>query len=147
EHGYDPTPKEIARLEGSKLGIAVGLDMDAWVEKFMTGTKVFHVAEKVPTIPIDVEPIGEEEAHGEHGHDDHDDHDDHDAHGRADKARPEEAAKAEKKAEPEHEHDHEHKLGAPDPHVWLDPDRMLTAVDEIAGQLAAIDPAGKEAIA
>src|SRR5262245_29084258 len=60
EHGYDPTPKEIARLEGAKLGITVGADMDAWAEKFMTGTKVVRVAEKVPTIPIDVEPIGEE---------------------------------------------------------------------------------------
>src|SRR5262245_47276409 len=110
EHGYDPTPKEIARIEGSKLGIAVGHDMDAWAVKFMTGTKVFRVGEKVPTIPIDVEPIGEEEAHGEHGHDDHDDHDkpappaggsaghddhddhdddhDHDDHGKAGKDKP-----------------------------------------------------------
>lgn len=130
EHGYDPTPKEIARLEGAKLGIAVGADMDAWVEKFMGGTKVVRLAEKVPTRPIDVEPIGEEEAHG---HDDHDKekgeakgHDDHDK-------------------EKAHD-DHDHKLGAPDPHVWLDPDRMLGAVDEIASQLSAIDPAGKDAI-
>jgi zinc transport system substrate-binding protein len=43
--------------------------------------------------------------------------------------------------------DHEHKLGTPDPHIWLDPDRMVGAVDEIASQLSAIDPAGKDAIA
>lgn len=115
EHGYDPTPKEIARLEGAKLGIAVGADMDAWVEKFLGGTKIVRLAEKVPTKPIDVEPIGEEEAHG---------HDDH-----------------------EKDHDHDHKLGAPDPHIWLDPDRMLGAVDEIAAQLSAIDTGGKDAIA
>ena len=134
EHGYEPTPKEIMRLEGSKLGIAVGHDMDGWVEKFMGGAKVFRIAEKVPTMPIDVEPIGEDEAH-EHGHDDHDDHDK--AAGSAAPAPP--------KAEPEPDHDH--KVGAPDPHVWLDPDRMLVAVDEIAAQLVAIDPAGKDAIA
>jgi zinc transport system substrate-binding protein len=190
EHGYDPTPKEIARLEGSKLGIAVGHDMDGWVEKFMGDTKVFRLAEKLPTIPIDLEPIGEDEAHGHEGHeghddhdhdkaprpaggsgepakpagDDHDDHDhdDHDDHGHG-KAAPDKAAKPapDKAAKPapaepapapapapkEDKHEHEHKVGAPDPHVWLDPDRMVGAVDEIAAQLTAIDPAGKDAIA
>jgi ABC-type Zn uptake system ZnuABC Zn-binding protein ZnuA len=115
EHGYDPTPKQIARLEGARLGIAVGHDMDGWAERFMGDTRVIRIAEKVPTIPIDVEPIGEEEA-GEHG--EHGEHDEHD-----------------------------HEAGAPDPHVWLDPDRMIGAVDEIAAQLGAIDPAGKDAIA
>lgn len=112
EHGYDPTPKEIARLEGAKLGITVGLGMDAWAEKFMGDTPVFRVGEKVKTIPIDLAPIGDDDDH------DHDHDKDH----------------------------HEHEVGAPDPHVWLDPDRMAGAVDEIAAQLAAIDPAGKDAI-
>ncbi len=164
EHGYEPTPKEIMRLEGAKLGIAVGHGMDGWVEKFMGETKVIRIAEKVPTIPIDVEPIGEDEAH-EHGHhDDHDDHgkgekhDDHDDHGKGEKhddhgkgekpagsAGP--AAPAAPAAPKAGDHDHDHKVGAPDPHVWLDPSRMLIAVDEIAAQLTAIDPAGKDAIA
>ena len=69
EHGYDPTPKEIARLEGAKLGIAVGLDMDTWVENIMKNAggvpKMLRVGDKVPTIPIDVEPI-EPEEHSEH---------------------------------------------------------------------------------
>src|SRR5512134_3516592 len=98
EHGYDATPKEIARLDGTKLGFAVGLDMDGWVENIMTtagGPRIVRIGDKVPTIPIDVEPIGEDEAHeGEHHDDEHhegsgsagsgsgaakkDDHDDHD---------------------------------------------------------------------
>lgn len=132
EHGYDPTPKEIVRLEGAKLGIAVGHGMDAWVEKFMSGTPVFRIAEKLPTMPIDVEPISEEEAHDlgdqDRGDDDDDDHAGHDHAG--------------------HDHaGHAHKTGAPDPHVWLDPDRMVAAVDEIAAQLTALDPAGKDALA
>ena len=124
EHGYDPTPQEIAELHGAKLGIAVGLDMDGWVESIMKSANsatVFRLGEKLPTIPIDVEPITEEEAHAhedEHGHDDHG-HDDH-GHG---------------------------AKGAPDPHVWLDPQRMVTAVDLIAAQLATVDPAGKEQFA
>src|SRR5687768_5086804 len=35
EHAYEATPKEIAKLEGASLGIAVGLEMDAWVESLM----------------------------------------------------------------------------------------------------------------
>jgi zinc transport system substrate-binding protein len=119
EHGYDPTPKEIARLEGAKLGITVGLGMDVWAEKFMGDTKLVRIGEKVKTIPISLAPIEDEEG--------------------------EAAAKADKAHHEEHEHEHE--VGAPDPHVWLDPDRMAGVVDEIAAQLAAIDPAGKDAIA
>jgi zinc transport system substrate-binding protein len=93
EHDHDPTPKEIARLEGARLGIVVGHGLDGWAEKLMGDTRVVRIAEQVPTIPID------------------------------------------------------HARGAPDPHVWLDPDRMIGAVDAIAAELAAIDPAGKDAIA
>src|SRR5688500_17299114 len=35
EHGHAPTPKAIAKLEGAKLGIAVGLARDGWVEHIM----------------------------------------------------------------------------------------------------------------
>src|SRR5687767_12995549 len=121
EHGYDPSPQEMAELHGAKLGIAVGLDMDGWVESIMKSAKsaaVFRLGEKLPTIPIDVETITEEEAgHDEHGHDDHG-HDDHADHAHAGK-------------------------GAPDPHVWLDPQLMQQGVDLIAAQLATIDPEGK----
>ena len=129
EHGYDPTPQEIARLDGAKLSIAVGLDMDGWLESIMKSAKiasVYRIGEKLPTMPIEVEPIGEED------HDEHHDgsagsgekHEDHDAHD-------------------EHEHEH-HGKGAPDPHVWLDPVIMQQGVDLIAEQLALVDPAGKE---
>ena len=119
EHGYDPTPQEMAALHNAKLGIAVGLDMDGWVESIMKSAKsasVFRLGEKLPTIPIDVEPITEEEAghaHDEHGHEGHDEH----AHG---------------------------AKGAPDPHVWLDPQLMQKGADLIAEQLATVDPAGKD---
>jgi ABC-type Zn uptake system ZnuABC Zn-binding protein ZnuA len=150
EHGYDPTPQEIAKLSSAKLGIAVELEMDGWVEGIMRSAgsaKLVRLGEKVPTIPIDVEPIGEGEEHeGEHHEDEHegekhDDHD-HDKKPAADKAPEPSAAKPEAKPEPEH---HDHEKGAPDPHVWLDPDRMVGAVDLIVVELTAIDPAGKDA--
>jgi zinc transport system substrate-binding protein len=132
EHGFDPTPKEIARLEGAKLGFAIGLDMDGWVESIMRsaggGTKLVRVGEKVSTMPIDVEPIGDEPEHDAHDGDNHDD--DHDKH--------DDEAPGPGKAE-----HHDHKLGAADPHVWLDPERMAAIVDVITAELVTIDPDGK----
>lgn len=53
---------------------------------------------------------------------------------------------------PEEEHTHEvgsgdpladeHEHGTLDPHFWLDPTRMPALVDDVAGTLAEIDPAG-----
>src|SRR5688572_1736689 len=129
EHGYDPAPKEIARLEGAKLGFAVGLDLDGWVENIIRtagGAKVVRLGDKVKTIPIDVEPISEEEAA----------HDDHDAHEAAGSAKPQD----------EHEHHHA-EVGRPDPHFWLDPTLAASVVDHVADELASIDPAGKDVFA
>jgi zinc transport system substrate-binding protein len=133
EHGYDPTPKEIAALSGAKLGIAVGLDMDTWVENIMKNAggvpKMLRVGEKVKTIPINVEPIEPEEHAEHHG-------EEHHAEGSGEEHH--------EGAGEEHHDEHEHKLGAPDPHVWMDPQRMSSIVDAIAGELAAIDPDGKQ---
>lgn len=126
EHGFDPAPKDIARLEGAKLGIAVGLDMDTWVEDVMKTAggvpRMLRVGERVKTIPIDVEPIDEGEPPAEEGaaaeeHGELEDHEDH--------------------------ADHAHVVGAPDPHVWMDPQRMIAITDAIAGELAVLDPGGK----
>lgn len=104
EHGYDPSPKQIARLSGAKLGIAVGLDLDTWALDVMKQAggvpTLLRVGDTVPTIPIRFE----------HDH----------AHG----------------------HEHGHAIGAPDPHVWLDPQRMATITRAIAAELAALDPDG-----
>lgn len=116
EHGYDPTPKEIARLEGTKLAISIGLDMDTWIEKIMAGgassAKRVRVGEKVKTIPVAMEHVGDEEAH------------------KGDKVP-----------------DNDPEVGAPDPHVWLDPDRMAGMADAITAELALLDPAGKDTYA
>jgi zinc transport system substrate-binding protein len=121
EHAFDPTPKEIARLSGTKLAIAVGLDLDAWIENVMktagSHPKVLRVGDKVQTIPIEIEPI--------------------EPPGPATAAHDPEADSAERE-----DHD-DHALGAPDPHVWMDPERMIAIADAIAEELASIDPAGK----
>jgi zinc transport system substrate-binding protein len=129
EHGYDPTPKEVARFEGARLGIAVGLGMDGWVEQVIRsaggGARIVHLGDHVPTIAIDLEPIGEPEDH-------HDDHDDGDHDGDKDG---------------DHDDHHHHGAGAPDPHFWMDPQRMSRAVDAIVAELTTLDPEGKAVFA
>jgi zinc transport system substrate-binding protein len=71
EHAYDPTPKEIARLEGARLGFAVGLDLDGWLESIMRtagGAKIVRLGEGVETIPIELQSIEMEHDH-DHDHD------------------------------------------------------------------------------
>jgi zinc transport system substrate-binding protein len=115
EHAYDPTPKEMQRLAGAKLGIEVGLDMDTWLERVVksaAGDDVTFVqlGPAVKPLPMGKEALGDEAA---------------------DEARA--------GAEDEHHH------GALDPHFWLDPQRMIKAVDVIVTAFARIDPQGAEA--
>jgi zinc transport system substrate-binding protein len=115
EHGYDPTPKEIAKLDGVKLGLCVGLDMDLWADQILKSAgaaTIVHLGDKVATIPVTQEHVGDEEAH---------------------------------KGDTEKDNDPE--VGAPDPHYWLDPSRMIGVTDQIAAQLTALDPAGKDVYA
>ena len=106
EHSYDPSPREIEALEGSTLGLAVGLDMDTWIENILKNVgnpTVVHLGDKVKTMPINTTPIG---------------------------------------ADPD-DHDPDEVIGAPDPHVWMDPERMATMADAITAELDKLDPAGK----
>jgi zinc transport system substrate-binding protein len=112
EHTFDPTPKEIEEVSKAKLGVMVGLGLDPWMEKLMKEAapkaRVLKVGDRVPTIAIAGEAVGEEEAHA--------------------------AAK-------DKDDDHDHEKGAPDPHVWLDPERARLIVKQIAEELGRADAA------
>lgn len=115
EHSFDPTPRDIEAASRAKVAVMVGLGLDPWMEKLMTdaapSARILKVGDRVPTLTIKDESIGDEEA---------------------DKAR---AATAGKE---EHE---EHDKGAPDPHVWLDPERARLIVRAIAEELGRADSA------
>lgn len=116
EHSFDPTPKDIETASKAKLGVMVGLNLDPWMEKLLKdaapSAKVLKVGDRVPTLTIKDDPIGADE---------HDDHD-HEGHG-------------------DHDDDHDHAKGAPDPHVWLDPQRAQLIVRAIAEELGRVDSA------
>jgi zinc transport system substrate-binding protein len=115
EHSFDPTPKDIEAASRAKVAVMVGLGLDPWMEKLMKSAapsaRILKVGDRVPTLTIKDDPIGDEEA---------------------DKAR-EELGKKD-------DHDeHEHEKGAIDPHCWLDPERARLIVRAIAEELGKAD--------
>jgi zinc transport system substrate-binding protein len=78
EHHFDPTPKEVEQAAASRLGVMIGLGLDPWMEKLMKdaapGARILKVGERVPTLQVRQEALGEEEAHAA-GKDEDDDHD------------------------------------------------------------------------
>jgi zinc transport system substrate-binding protein len=78
EHHFDPTPKEVEQVASAKLGVMVGLGLDPWMEKLMKDAapkaRVLKVGDRVPTITIKHEMVGDEEAHKGEKDDDDDEH-------------------------------------------------------------------------
>jgi zinc transport system substrate-binding protein len=124
EHSFDPTPKDVETASKAKVAVMVGLGLDPWMEKLMSGAapkaRIVKVGDRVPTLNIKDDPLGDEEA---------------------DKAR-EAAAKAGQKVDSTEglgEHGSPHEKGATDPHVWLDPERMRLIVRAVAEELGKAD--------
>jgi ABC-type Zn uptake system ZnuABC Zn-binding protein ZnuA len=112
EHSFDPTPREMARVADSRLGLSVGFEMDAWLERIVRGAAgsdvtIVQVGPRVGPRTMHSEEIGEEAA---------------------DEARD--------GGEEEHHH------GPTDPHFWLDPLKMQSAVEVMVEAFSALDPAG-----
>jgi zinc transport system substrate-binding protein len=76
EHTFDPTPHEIEEVAKSKLGVMVGLGLDPWMEKMMKDAaptaRVLKVGDRVPTLTVKDDPLGDEEAHAVQPEEDHD---------------------------------------------------------------------------
>jgi zinc transport system substrate-binding protein len=75
EHHFDPTPHEIEEVAGAKLGVMVGLGLDPWMEALLHDAaplaRLLKVGDRVPTIPIKANHVGDKEAHANMP-DDHD---------------------------------------------------------------------------
>jgi zinc transport system substrate-binding protein len=153
EHSYDPTPKEMAQVAKSKLGLSVGLGMDGWLEKIVRGAAgndvpIMQLGPKANPRKMTAEEVGEEaieaaeEQKDKPAKDDHHDHDEKKGeHHDHDEKKGEHHDHDEKKGDHEHEHHHH---GAEDPHFWLDPVRMKAVVPTIVEAFEKIDAAGAE---
>jgi zinc/manganese transport system substrate-binding protein len=112
-HAFEPSVQDADTLRGADLVVTNGLGLEEGLHDAL------HTAEEdgvtVLEVGPDLSPL--DAAHDEEGHD-------------------EEEHDAEAHEEESHEgHDH----GDIDPHVWMDPDRVATAVPLIADALASVD--------
>ncbi len=120
-HSYEPTPRDILKIQNCDLFIYVGGENDEWVEEILESidTGKFRMLRLIDC----VDTVNEEHVEGmkeERGHN----------HG-----------------EEEHEHEEEdhgsHKTLTPDEHVWTSPENAMEIVKEITKVLAELDPAQK----
>jgi zinc/manganese transport system substrate-binding protein len=163
-HAYSPSARDGATMREADLVVANGLQLEESLVSTLeataeAGVPVFELAPLVD--PIEFGGSAHDDAHDDegddHGHDDegddhgHDDegddhgHDDEgvDAHDEGDDhGHDDEGVDAHDEGD-DHGHDDEgddHDHGPEDPHVWFDPQRMVTGVEELAAALAEVAP-------
>ncbi|MBA1276236.1 MULTISPECIES: zinc ABC transporter substrate-binding protein [Pseudomonadaceae] len=127
-HHYALRPSDVRQIRSADLFYWIGPDMEAFLEPLLKGREGPSVAaQSLPGLTL--RHFGDEHAESHHGHDEHaheaDNHD-HDAH--------------EAHAADSH-HDHAHRPGSLDAHLWLLPANALVIAANMAGKLAAVDPA------
>ena len=139
-HSFDPSPGDIFVLLEADLIILNG-GLDLWLEDMIEASETQAVvleilAELEGTFEVpggpgettmeehDHEHSDDEEGdHEEHSDDEEDDHEEH---------------------SDDEEHDHRHDHTGVDPHIWLDPILMLSAVDLIEAHLVEVNPSQEE---
>ncbi|MDQ3032819.1 MAG: metal ABC transporter substrate-binding protein [Myxococcota bacterium] len=140
EHGYDPTPREMARVANARMALVVGLEMDEWAERIVRGASDAepeivrlgpqlsprHMSAHEVGLELEHQPHEREHDHdeGEHEHEEHEEHGEHGEH-----------------EAPGHD-EHHHHAGGLDPHFWLDPVRMQRAAALMSDAFARLDPEG-----
>lgn len=115
-HAYQAAPSDVTKIAESDLLILNGLEYEHFIESLLENAGGERVVVEATSglTPHEME---------EHGHEEEHEDDDH-----ADEAESGEG--------------HEHEAG--DPHMWLDPNLVITYVENIRDGLIQVDPDGKE---
>ena len=139
-HSFAPSPGDILVLLEADLIILNG-GVDAWLEHMIeaSGTRAVVLEILAELEGMFEDPGGHDETtveeHDDHEHDDHEEgeHEEHDDH---------EEGEHEEHGESGHDHAHDH--AGVNPHIWLDPILMISAVDLIEAHLVEVDPSQEE---
>ena len=113
-HSYDPTAKDLIKIQDADLFVYIGGEMEQWSDKVLASLdsnnkEIVCIADFVDTIEEkEVDGAEEEE---EHEHDD------------------EEGA----------EHEHEHEEGAFDEHIWTSPKNAIKMIKKLESSMEKID--------
>ncbi len=141
-HSYEPSPKDIVKMNKADLLVYTNEEMEPWVKKVEKSLKVetLNVSKNLHLDEGDCDHEDhnhdEDEEHHDHDHENHeeddhshdhhhDDHDDHDTH------------------DDKHD-DHDDHNHSVDPHVWTDPFLVLEIIDTIVDELGHLDPENKD---
>ena len=125
-HSYQPSVKDIAKIQEADIFVYVGGESDEWVEDVLKNVKfpnqkVINLLEvlgdRVKAEEI-VEGMEHEHHHDEHDHDDEHEHE-HDEHGHEHDAHDRHHNDHDEHGHDEHEHHHDHEDEEKDEHVWL----------------------------
>ncbi|MFK8185131.1 MAG: metal ABC transporter solute-binding protein, Zn/Mn family [Phormidesmis sp.] len=155
-HDYQAKPGDVQAIANADVLIKNGLEAEFFLDGMIENAEnadlaIIDSSEGIPTLASagDHEHAHEEKAHAkEEDHDDHEAHDhddhseeehseeDHDDHGHDDHSDEDHS----KEGHDDHGHD-DH--GEYDPHIWLDPKRVIEQVENIREGLIAADPEGE----
>lgn len=145
-HSYEPSPRDVVRMNNADLLIYTHQEMEPWVKKITKNIKVKNI-ELANELGLTLDEK-------EHKHHDH-----HEHKGFFAKIIDFFRGKKEHKQHEEHHHNshheshgHHHEHGDScscghshdnDPHIWTDPIMVLDIIDIITSQLIALDPSNK----
>lgn len=141
-HSFEPTPKDITKVNDADLFAYVGGDSDEWVDKILDGTKG-NKDMKVVTLMDCVETVAEEHVEGMTVEEDDHDHDhDHDKDSDNDKDSDHKESKDDKDSDhKDHDEDSDHHEEAEqDEHVWTSPVNAMEIVKKLTKELKSLDP-------
>ncbi|MDC7241191.1 MAG: metal ABC transporter substrate-binding protein, partial [Spirochaetales bacterium] len=153
-HGYEPTPRDMARVEKADIVFVNGFDLEenllSVLETVHTG-RIVEVSSRVNAIEGHDHDHDEHDADEDHDHDghDHEADDDHDHDGHDHEADDDHDHDGhDHEADDDHDHDdHDadddhagHSHDGDDPHTWMSPLNVLTWVDVIEKTLTEALP-------
>lgn len=141
-HDWEPSTKDITRMEQADVFIYNGAGMEHWVSDVLAGLSNKKLISVEASQGVSLLRSAEEEdghdheaAHADEDEEDSHDHDDADAE---DAVHEEDAADRVVAAAPDGHDAHEH--GEYDPHVWLDPMNAKQEMQNICEALSEADP-------
>jgi ABC-type Zn uptake system ZnuABC Zn-binding protein ZnuA len=117
-HSYQPTPQDMVLVSQADLIFVNGLDLEEFLDDLLEGS---DTEADVVVVSDGIQPLAGLEDHDDHEEEDHgdqerEDHDDQEGE------------------------DHDDHEGGYDPHVWFDPNNVITWTENIVAALSALDP-------
>ena len=147
-HHFDPTPADLLSLGQADVLIVNGAGLDEFIDSAIdasgfSGTLVDASAglDLETARAITAETLEGQNHEGEHEHIDTHGHSHGGAEGAAEpQSADSEGSESSETSEEDHDHDHDHEHGDLNPHLWTSPRFAQGMVQQIADELAKIDP-------